>query len=120
MSKVKAERCQKLLQVFHEGLEFYQAKDLEKPAKEKGIPAKLIPELLKALVEEDLIDSDKIGSSVFYWSFPNKIRKVKSQQLEQLNAKKQELHDKVTKLEAKLESQKVRDLSRKAPTDSFI
>jgi hypothetical protein len=48
-------------------------KELEKIApKEKGIVMQSVKEVLQSLVGDDLVDSDKIGSSVYFWSFPSK------------------------------------------------
>jgi hypothetical protein len=48
-------------------------KELEKIApKEKGIVMQSVKEVLQSLVGDDLVDSDKIGSSIYFWSFPSK------------------------------------------------
>lgn len=48
-------------------------KDLEKIApKEKSIPMQTVKDVLNSLVSDDMVDTDKIGTSVYYWSFPSK------------------------------------------------
>lgn len=48
-------------------------KDLEKAAtKEKGIPLQTVKDVLTSLVSDDMVDTDKIGTSVYFWSFPSK------------------------------------------------
>ncbi|KAF8200825.1 meiotic nuclear division protein 1 [Pholiota molesta] len=54
------EKRVKLLEIFHETRDFYQLKELEK----------LGPKL-KGIVDDGLVQADKIGSSNFFWSFPS-------------------------------------------------
>ena len=37
-----------------------------------GIPFPSVKEILKSLQDDSLIESEKIGAGVFYWSFPSK------------------------------------------------
>lgn len=81
------EKRARLLELFYEKKEFFQLKDLEKLApKEKGIVVGSVKETLLHLVDNGLVDTDKIGGSVYYWAFPSKainIRKRKIAELEQ-------------------------------------
>lgn len=75
MSKSKGvsaeEKRTRLLQLFYEKKQFYQLKDLEKLApKEKGIVANSVKDTLQNLVDSGLVDTDKIGLSVYFWAFP--------------------------------------------------
>ncbi|KAH9961216.1 meiotic nuclear division protein 1 [Russula dissimulans] len=66
------EKRVKLLEIFHETKDFFQLKELEKLGpKMKGIVAQSVKEVLQSLVDDDLVQSDKIGSSNFFWSFPS-------------------------------------------------
>ncbi|KIY62139.1 meiotic nuclear division protein 1, partial [Cylindrobasidium torrendii FP15055 ss-10] len=57
----------KLLEIFHETL-----KELEKLGpKMKGIVSQSVKEVLQSLVDDGLVQGDKIGSSNFFWSFPS-------------------------------------------------
>lgn len=97
-----------LLEIFHETKEFYQLKDLEKIAvKDKGLKEQAVKEILQALVDEGLVESDKIGSSQYYWSFPAKKRKLKQQELEQLKRKVDESTGRVAELQKRIEDVKV-------------
>lgn len=60
-----------MLQLFYEKKEFFQLKDLERIApKEKGIIVNSVKEVVQNLVDDGLIDTDKIGTSVYFWAFP--------------------------------------------------
>ncbi|KAF7428722.1 hypothetical protein PC9H_007951 [Pleurotus ostreatus] len=66
------EKRVKLLEIFHETKDFYQLKELEKLGpKMKGIVSQSVKEVLQSLVDDGLVQGDKIGSSNFFWSFPS-------------------------------------------------
>lgn len=45
--------------------------ELEKIApKEKGIIAQSVKDVVQSLVDDGLVDTDKIGTSIYFWSFP--------------------------------------------------
>ncbi|KIM40145.1 hypothetical protein M413DRAFT_172253 [Hebeloma cylindrosporum] len=66
------EKRVKLLEIFHETRDFYQLKELEKLGpKLKGIVSQSVKDVLQSLVDDGLVQGDKIGSSNFFWSFPS-------------------------------------------------
>ncbi|KAH7923739.1 meiotic nuclear division protein 1 [Leucogyrophana mollusca] len=66
------EKRVKLVEIFHESKDFYQLKELEKLGpKLKGIVSQSVKEVLQSLVDDGLVQADKIGSSNFFWSFPS-------------------------------------------------
>ncbi|XP_058814755.1 meiotic nuclear division protein 1 homolog [Topomyia yanbarensis] len=77
-----------LLEIFHETKEFYQLKDLEKIAvRSKGLKEQTVKDILSSLVDAGSVESDRIGTSHYYWSFPNKKRRSKQNELEELQEK---------------------------------
>jgi Mnd1 HTH domain len=51
----------------------FRLPDLEKKAsKEKGVVSQSVKEVLQSLVDDELVDFDKIGSGNFYWALPSK------------------------------------------------
>ncbi|KAF9060646.1 meiotic nuclear division protein 1 [Rhodocollybia butyracea] len=62
------EKRVKLLEIFHETKDFYQLKELEKLGpKMKGIVSQSVKEVLQSLVDDGLVQADKI----VFWSFPS-------------------------------------------------
>ncbi|KAI5712028.1 meiotic nuclear division protein 1 homolog isoform X1 [Diaphorina citri] len=91
MSKKKGlsveEKRTGLLELFHEKEEFFQLKELEKLApKEKGIISQSVKEILQSLVDDGLVESEKIGTSTYFWSFPNKASDRVDCKLEKITA----------------------------------
>lgn len=45
--------------------------ELEKIApKEKGIISQSVKDVIQNLVDDGLVDTDKIGTSVYFWAYP--------------------------------------------------
>ena len=40
--------------------------------KEKGITSMSVKDVLQSLVDDGMVDTDKIGTSVYFWAFPSK------------------------------------------------
>ncbi|KAJ9089599.1 Meiotic nuclear division protein 1 [Entomophthora muscae] len=81
MSKrtTKEEKLKIILDKFHESKEFFLLADLQKEMP-KTI-ANQLKELLQELVSDNLISSDKIGTSTYYWSFPSQTYSLKTERL---------------------------------------
>uniref|UniRef100_A0A0A9XLK5 Meiotic nuclear division protein 1 homolog n=1 Tax=Lygus hesperus TaxID=30085 RepID=A0A0A9XLK5_LYGHE len=89
MSKRKGvsaeEKRIRMLQLFHEKKDFFQLKELEKIApKEKGIVVQSVKEIVQNLVDDNLVRSEKIGTSVYFWSFPSDAKHAKKLKLAEL------------------------------------
>uniref|UniRef100_A0A8R1TKP1 Meiotic nuclear division protein 1 homolog n=1 Tax=Onchocerca volvulus TaxID=6282 RepID=A0A8R1TKP1_ONCVO len=78
----------------------FQMKDLEKIApKQKGIVPQSVKEITQLLVDEGLVECEKIGTFVCYWAFPSQAMITRKKQL-------QELDEKISNLETKLKEAK--------------
>lgn len=102
MSKKKGvsaeEKRTRMLQLFYERKEFFQLKELEKIApKEKGIVAQSVKDVVQSLVDEGLVDTDKIGTSVYFWAFPSKAKHTRKRKVEELEEKLNEITKKLKK-----------------------
>lgn len=51
-----------------------------------GITLNTCKDVLIALTEDGLVDSEKIGTSLYYWSLPSKALATKAEQLKQMEA----------------------------------
>lgn len=67
--------------------EVFTLKQLEKQApKKKGIVSQSVKEVLQSLVDDSMVDQDKIGTSNFFWSFPSQSLIRRRNKLEALDA----------------------------------
>ncbi|KAI8340633.1 meiotic nuclear division protein 1 [Chlamydoabsidia padenii] len=85
------EKRTRMLNIFHETCDVYQLKDLEKIAPKKGITSQSVKDVVQSLVDDDLVVTDKIGISNYYWSFPSATAQNTKNKLEaKLKALRQE------------------------------
>ncbi|KAF7488824.1 Meiotic nuclear division protein 1 -like protein [Sarcoptes scabiei] len=107
MSKAKLsfeEKSKRLLNFFHEKKNVFLLKELEKIVpKEKGIPFQSIKEVLESLVCDELVQSDKIGTSTFFWSFPSDSYQKKLQESKNLEISLESLQSKIDSLNKEIE-----------------
>ncbi|KAK4021967.1 hypothetical protein OUZ56_007454 [Daphnia magna] len=96
-----------MMEIFYEKKDFFQLKELEKIApKEKGIVQGTVKDVLQSLVDDGMVDTDKIGTSVYFWAFPSKATNTKKQKLMQLENSTQEAKKLRADVEAKLAKKK--------------
>ncbi|KAK9805994.1 hypothetical protein WJX73_002102 [Symbiochloris irregularis] len=97
------EKKDKVLEIFHESRDVFLLKDIEKLAVKKGVIQQSVKEVLQALVDDDLVHSDKIGISNFFWSFPSeaavKLKNDLDKHEKQLSDSKRQLASLQTQLE---------------------
>ncbi|XP_031827621.1 meiotic nuclear division protein 1 homolog [Nomia melanderi] len=103
MSKRKGvsldEKRARMLQIFYEKKEFFTLKELEKIApKEKGIVVQSVKDILQALVDDGLVRSEKIGTSVYFWTFPGQNITAIEQRISEASKKIVEAEFKLQKL----------------------
>jgi len=103
MSKKKGlsfeEKRTRMVDFFFEKKDFFQLKDLEKQLpKEKGITSQSVKEVLQSLVDDSLVDSEKIGTSIYFWAFPSKASQNRKRKIDDLESKLIELEKKKNSL----------------------
>ncbi|KAL1735568.1 Mnd1 family-domain-containing protein [Schizophyllum commune] len=96
------EKRVKMLEIFHETL-----KELEKIApKTKGIVSQSVKEVVQSLVDDGLVQSDKIGSSNFFWSFPSQHGAAIQARLSIAQAKRAEAAQQLKEVRASVEEER--------------
>ncbi|EGO00303.1 hypothetical protein SERLA73DRAFT_180824 [Serpula lacrymans var. lacrymans S7.3] len=101
------EKRVKLLEIFHESKDFYQLKELEKLGpKLKGIVSQTVKEVLQSLVDDGLVQADKIGSSNFFWSFPSQRGAIVQNRLDAAKDARLASQTQLANLRASIEAEK--------------
>lgn len=108
MSKKKGlsfeEKRDRMLEVFYTHKDVYQLKDLERICpKEKGITSQSVKEVLTSLCDDGMVDTEKVGTSVYFWAFPSKALNLRKRKIEELEEKVDNLKRKKISLEKNLE-----------------
>ncbi|VDM31812.1 unnamed protein product [Hydatigera taeniaeformis] len=91
------EKRMKMMELFYE-------KELERVShKEKGIPSMTVKDILMGLVSDGLVDSDKIGTSIYFWAFPSKAGQSRREKIGALESEISDLKSRLVDLEQTLE-----------------
>ncbi|XP_057466741.1 meiotic nuclear division protein 1 homolog [Actinidia eriantha] len=98
------EKREKMLQIFYESQDFFLLKELEKLGPKKGVITQSVKDVVQSLVDDDLVSKDKIGTSVYFWSFPscagNQLRNVYHKLEGDLQGRKKRLAELVEQCDA--------------------
>ncbi|XP_021249809.1 meiotic nuclear division protein 1 homolog isoform X3 [Numida meleagris] len=112
MSKKKGlsfeEKRARMMEIFSETKDVFQMKDIEKIAsKDKGITSMSVKEVLQSLVDDGMVDTDRIGTSNYFWAFPSKALHAKKCKLEELQTQVAETSQKKEILQKSIEKLKI-------------
>ncbi|CAM9762536.1 unnamed protein product [Laminaria digitata] len=66
------EKRAKILNIYHGTKSIFSLKEIEKAASKQGVVSQTVKDVNQSLVDDGLVDMDKIGPSNFFWSFPSK------------------------------------------------
>nr|XP_015102467.2 meiotic nuclear division protein 1 homolog [Vicugna pacos] len=102
------EKRARMMEIFFETKDVFQLKDMEKIApKEKGITAMSVKEVLQSLVDDGMVDCERIGTSNYYWAFPSKALHARKRKLEALESQLSEGNQKHANLQKSIEKAKI-------------
>lgn len=65
------EKRQKLLEVYYKMREPLNLKEIEKYGARKGVVPQAIKDVNQSLVDDNLVENDKIGIGAFFWALPS-------------------------------------------------
>ncbi|NXN42428.1 MND1 protein, partial [Rhinoptilus africanus] len=101
------EKRVRMMEIFFETKDVFQLKDIEKIApKEKGITSMSVKEILQSLVDDGMVDTDRIGTSNYFWAFPSKALHARKRKLEELESQFAESSQKKEALQKSIEKAK--------------
>lgn len=80
-----------MMEIFFETKDVFQLKDIEKIApKTKGITPMSVKDVLQSLVDDNMVDSERVGTSNYYWAFPSKALHARKRRLDELDTQHSE------------------------------
>ncbi|XP_020849774.1 meiotic nuclear division protein 1 homolog isoform X1 [Phascolarctos cinereus] len=102
------EKRTRMMEIFFETKDVFQLKDMEKIApREKGITAMSVKEVLQSLVDDGMVDSERIGTSNYFWAFPSKALHARKRKLETLSTQFSEGNQKKENLQQSIKKAKI-------------
>ncbi|KAG7391009.1 Meiotic nuclear division protein 1 [Phytophthora pseudosyringae] len=100
------EKRERILRIYHESKEVFNLKEVEKLGSKAGVVLQTVKDVNQALVDDALVDCDKIGSGNYFWSFPSKLSQSRKRKLSELEQRRQTVQDKLDKVKQHVEEQK--------------
>ncbi len=100
------EKRQILLSLFKKAGSFYHYKEIEKHCTQNRISFMIVKDLLGGIVADNLVETEKIGSSSYYWSLPSRVFEAKKQQLEREKSNFITLNNDINNMIQKIEENK--------------
>ncbi|KAL4158028.1 hypothetical protein PRNP1_003808 [Phytophthora ramorum] len=100
------EKRERILRIYHESKEVFNLKEVEKLGSKAGVVLQTVKDVNQALVDDVLVDCDKIGSGNYFWSFPSKLSQTRRRKLSELEQHHQTVQDKLVKVKQNVEKQK--------------
>eukprot|EP00924_Labyrinthula_sp_SR-Ha-C_P015394 snap_masked-scaffold_71-processed-gene-0.14-mRNA-1 protein AED:0.37 eAED:0.37 QI:0/-1/0/1/-1/1/1/0/204 len=97
------EKKQRLLKIFHTDLCPYTLKEIEKLGSKAGISMMSIKGVLQEMVDDSIVDLDKVGITNFYWSFPTKLNVQKQKEFQKLKQTSIQFQEEIQKKQLSLQ-----------------
>lgn len=104
------EKRKRILNIFYETVTstqktVYNLKEIENLGAKAGVIINTVKDVLQSLLDDNLVDTDKIGIGNFYWAFLSKAQQNRENRIAQLAAETETLRN-----ERKLTQSKLEDL----------
>eukprot|EP00566_Odontella_aurita_P023713 CAMPEP_0113547546 /NCGR_PEP_ID=MMETSP0015_2-20120614/12417_1 /TAXON_ID=2838 /ORGANISM="Odontella" /LENGTH=210 /DNA_ID=CAMNT_0000448115 /DNA_START=60 /DNA_END=692 /DNA_ORIENTATION=- /assembly_acc=CAM_ASM_000160 len=96
------EKRQVVLGIYHKTKQVYTEKEILALAAKAGVNANTIADVNQSLVDDGLVEKEKIGGSNYFWSFPGKRDRMMQIKHEQTLAAIEDLKGKVAEASARL------------------
>lgn len=96
------EKRQVVLGIYHKTKQVYTEKEILALASKAGVNANTVADVNQSLVDDGLVDKEKIGGSNYFWSFPGKRDRMMQIKHEQTLASIEVLKTKIIEASAKL------------------
>ncbi|XP_053204274.1 meiotic nuclear division protein 1 homolog [Panonychus citri] len=110
----KDEKARRALEYLSNSKSVFQLKELEKILpKEKGIVSQTVKDVIKALQDDDLIETDKIGTSTYFWAFSSKRSETLKKKLKTDHERNEKLKSDLIEVEKELNKTSTDDLEER-------
>ncbi|KAJ0410445.1 hypothetical protein P43SY_002777 [Pythium insidiosum] len=100
------EKRERILKIYHESKEVYNLKEIEKLGAKAGVVLQTVKDVNQALVDDALVDFDKIGSGNYFWSFPSKLSQQRKRKLSELQQRHTAARERLDNVNQSIETQK--------------
>ena len=97
------EKRQILLGLFKKDHSFFHYKEIEKHCTHHKINFMIVKDLLQGILADNLVETEKIGSSSFYWSLPTRVLAAKKNILNREKERKELINSDIENTNKKIQ-----------------
>ena len=97
------DKRQILLSLFKNDHSFFHYKEIEKHCTQHKINFMIVKDLLQGILADNLVETEKIGSSSFYWSLPTRVLAAKKNTLKRENERKETINSDIENTNKKIQ-----------------
>jgi hypothetical protein len=101
------EKRRRILEIYTDSKSVFNLKEIEKLGARKGVVEQTIKDVNQGLVDDGKVNTEKIGSGNFYWSFPSQQYVQKNEKLSLLKEKMGKSKHSADGLDEQLEKAKI-------------
>ena len=102
------EKRQRILGIYYEKKEVFNLKEIEKLGAKRGVVFQSIKDVNQSLVDDNLVQFDKIGSGAFFWALPSEGYQKRVHLSSHLDTSISETQEQINKLEAQVAEEKAK------------
>ncbi|OMJ94580.1 hypothetical protein SteCoe_2227 [Stentor coeruleus] len=85
------EKRERMLKIFYDKKEVFNLKELETLGGKAGVISMSVKEVVQSLLDDNMVEQDKIGAGNFMWALPSKGRQIRMKKLDELKNSIQEI-----------------------------
>ena len=98
------EKRQKIHEIYLQQKTVFNLKEIEKIGAKKGVVFQTIKDVNQSLVDDNLVQFDRIGAGAFFWSLPSMAYSNRQNMLQNQQQHIDQLTDQISKLEADIKT----------------
>ncbi|CAG9330464.1 MND1 [Blepharisma stoltei] len=100
------EKRQRILNIFYTRKEVFNLKEIENIGSKAGVVLQTIKDIVQSLIDDNLVEQDKIGAGNFLWALPSKSQQMRRIKIDDLSNNISELKTQRKALAQELENKK--------------
>ena len=101
------EKRQRILGIYYEKKEVFNLKEIEKLGAKRGVVFQAIKDVNQSLVDDNLVQFDRIGAGAFFWALPSEGLQQRNNLVKNLDQHIVEAEEQIEKIKKQIEQEKL-------------
>ena len=116
------EKRQRILEIYYDKKEVFNLKEIEKLGAKKGVVFQTIKDINQSLVDDNLVQFDKIGAGAFFWALPSQGFQARQNAISNFSHQISDIDAQIEKIEAEIaaETEKRKKVAEEVDRESLL